>query len=78
MMPLRLLSSPVEKGFLNTLADLSSSVSDRSFMTKPKAVPSAEKINSHTILKSMSEPVKTAPKTVAEVKHSTEEIRIDL
>ena len=72
------LSSPVETGFLNTPADLSSSASDRSFMMKAKDVLKAENISSQTIPKSMSEPAKTAPTRVVEVKHSTEENRIVL
>lgn len=72
------LSSPVETGFLNTPADLSSSTSDRSFMVKAKDVLKAENINSQTIPKSMNEPAKTAPTRVVEVKHSTEENRIVL
>ena len=75
---LPLLSSPVETGFLITPADLSSSASDRSFTTKPKAVLNAENINSQTIPRSMNEPAKTAPANVAEVKPSREENRITL
>jgi len=75
---LLLLSSPVETGFLITPADLSSSASDRSFTTKPKAVLKAEKISSQTVPRSTSEPAKTAPANVAEVNNSRDENRIAL
>jgi len=78
MMPLPLLSSPVEKGFLKTPADLSSSASDRSFMTKPKAVLNAENISSQTILESMIELANIAPMNVVEVKDSNVENRTAL
>jgi hypothetical protein len=72
------LSSPVETEFLSTPADLSSSASDKSFITKPKVVLDAENSNSQTIPKPLSDPAKIAPAKVAEVKHRTEENRIVL
>jgi hypothetical protein len=77
-LPLLELSSPVETEFLNTPADLSSSASDKSFITNAKVVLEAENSNSQTILKSMSEAVKMAPTRVAEVKQRTEENRVVL
>jgi len=78
MMPLFLLRSPVEKGFLSTLADLSSSASDKSFTTKPKDVVDAENINSQRILESMIELANIAPTNVVEVKQSIDENRTAL
>ena len=72
------VSSSVETGFLKTPPDLSSSASHRSFTTKPKAVLDAENTSSQTVPKSMRQPAKIAPATVAEVKKSTEEKRIAL
>ena len=72
-----LLNSLVEIGFRLSSDNPSSSESDRSLITKPKAVLNIEKINGQTIL-SIDEPAKNAPINTTELKLSIEWKRIVL